>query len=110
MLLAIDWGFVISAVVPMVFLAIFPDKLEVAWRGSLAVGVLPPLIVMYFRSHVDESKLYVKDGMKNAPIPYGLIAKRYWRPLLGLSFAWFCYDWIAYPSVLLLSLCRTDPA
>ncbi|KAJ5955548.1 hypothetical protein N7501_009827 [Penicillium viridicatum] len=29
--------------------------------------------------------------------PYGLVLHRYWKPMLGTSMAWFCYDFVTYP-------------
>lgn len=30
-------------------------------------------------------------------IPYLLVIKRYWKPMLGTSLAWFFYDFVTYP-------------
>jgi len=35
--------------------------------------------------------------MKSVKIPYHLVIKRYWKGLLGISLAWFIYDFITYP-------------
>lgn len=35
--------------------------------------------------------------MKHDVIPYWLVLKRYWVPMLGTSLAWFCYDFVTYP-------------
>ena len=43
----IDFGYVISAIVPVILLAIFKDNLEPVWRLSLGLGVVPPLSVLY---------------------------------------------------------------
>lgn len=43
----IDLGYVISAIVPVILLAIFKDNLEPVWRLSLGLGIVPPLSVLY---------------------------------------------------------------
>jgi hypothetical protein len=43
----IDFGFVISAFVPLVFLYILGEgNLNGVWRGSLGLGVLFPILVL----------------------------------------------------------------
>ncbi|CAO3591673.1 unnamed protein product [Absidia cylindrospora] len=44
----IDFGYVLSAIVPVILLAIFSeDRLEPVWRLVLGLGILPPLSVLY---------------------------------------------------------------
>lgn len=43
----IDLGYVVSAIVIVVLLAIFKDSLEPVWRIGLGLGILPPLSVLY---------------------------------------------------------------
>jgi MFS family permease len=43
----IDAGYVLSAIVPVILLAIFKDNLEPVWRLSLGLGCIPPLSVLY---------------------------------------------------------------
>lgn len=94
----IDFGFVISAFVPLVLFWIFGnDHLRAVWRLSLGLGVVPALLVFLWRLNMDEPQRYKKDSMKNAKIPYILIIKRYWVSLSAISFIWFLYDFIAYP-------------
>ncbi|GMF68848.1 unnamed protein product [Aspergillus oryzae] len=58
------------------------------------------------------STQYQKHSIKSR-YPYGLILKRYWKPMLGtcgspnhlsmclsadfVALAWFCYDFVTYP-------------
>ncbi|KAI8381141.1 major facilitator superfamily domain-containing protein [Radiomyces spectabilis] len=93
----IDLGYVISAIVPVILLAIFKDNLEPVWRLSLGLGVLPPLSVLYFRLKMGDTKSYQEGAIKRA-VPYWLIIKRYWFRLLIASGLWFVYDFISYPS------------
>lgn len=44
----IDLGYVISALVPIILLAIFGEShLEPVWRLCLGLGVIPPLSILY---------------------------------------------------------------
>ncbi|KZT50562.1 MFS general substrate transporter [Calocera cornea HHB12733] len=72
----IDWGFVISAFVPLVCLWIFGmAHLEPVWRLSLGLGVVPAVVVFLLRLRMVESARYARDSMKHAPTPYWLIIK-----------------------------------
>ncbi|KAG1821776.1 major facilitator superfamily domain-containing protein [Suillus subaureus] len=93
----IDNGFVIGAFVPLVLYWIFGDNhLRAVWRLSLGLGVVPAVGVFFWRLRMEEPNRYKRDSMKHVRIPYGLVVKRYWRSLLGLSLAWFMYDFITY--------------
>ncbi|KAH7913193.1 major facilitator superfamily domain-containing protein [Hygrophoropsis aurantiaca] len=94
----IDTGFVAAAFVPLVLYWIFGDNhLRAVWRISLGLGVVPAVAVFIWRLRMEEPPCYKKDSMKNIRIPYRLIFKRYWKGLLGISLAWFIYDFITYP-------------
>ncbi|KAG0705715.1 major facilitator superfamily domain-containing protein [Suillus ampliporus] len=94
----IDVGFVVGAFVPLVLYWIFGDNhLRAVWRLSLGLGVIPAAAVFFWRLRMEEPTRYKRDSMKNIRIPYGLVLKRYWRGLLGISLAWFIYDFITYP-------------
>ncbi|KFH72356.1 hypothetical protein MVEG_02647 [Podila verticillata NRRL 6337] len=93
--LVIDTGFVLSALFPLI-LGLAGCSYEVIWRTSFAFGVLPPLSVMYFRFKMDNSEIFKKNSMKKN-VPYMLIAKRYWKYLLGTGGSWFFYNFISYP-------------
>jgi hypothetical protein len=45
---------------------------------------------------MSEPALYKKGSMKHVKTPYGLILRRYWVSLLGVSLTWFIYDFIVY--------------
>ncbi|KIM54389.1 hypothetical protein SCLCIDRAFT_31167 [Scleroderma citrinum Foug A] len=91
----IDIGFVVAAFVPLVLYWIFgPNHLRAVWRLSLGLGVVPALAVLLWRLRMDDPDCYKKNSMKTVSIPYWLVIKRYWKSLLGLSLAWFIYDFI----------------
>ncbi|KAF9403020.1 hypothetical protein BGZ94_004744 [Podila epigama] len=45
---------------------------------------------------MDNSEIFKKNAMKKN-VPYKLIAKRYWKYLLGTGGSWFFYNFISYP-------------
>ncbi|KDE08170.1 hypothetical protein MVLG_01650 [Microbotryum lychnidis-dioicae p1A1 Lamole] len=95
---AIDAAFVVSAFVPLVLLWIAGENhLRVVWRLGFAIGIIPPVLVLFWRLRMAEPARYQVASMKHAPTPYWLTIKRYWKSFLGLSIAWFVYDFIAYP-------------
>jgi len=61
------------------------------------LGVIPALAVLIWRLRMTEPSLYKKGSMKNVKTPYGLILRRYWVSLVGVSITWFIYDFITYP-------------
>ncbi|ORZ14114.1 major facilitator superfamily domain-containing protein [Absidia repens] len=100
----IDLGYVLAALMPVILLAIFTENnLEPVWRLCLGIGIIPPLAVLYIRLKMTESDRYKKMAMKKK-VPYLLIFKRYWKRLFAVSFTWFVYDFISYPSSLYSSV------
>ncbi|KAG8949239.1 hypothetical protein FRC04_008841 [Tulasnella sp. 424] len=97
----IDWGFVFSAFTPLVLLWIFgEDHLRIVWRGSLALGTIPPLLVLYWRLRMHEPERFRKEAMKHVgwkDYPVWLIVKRYWLRSTAIGLAWFIYDFITWP-------------
>ncbi|PHZ08423.1 MFS general substrate transporter [Rhizopus microsporus ATCC 52813] len=93
----IDAGYVVSAIVPVILLAIFKDNLEPVWRLCLGLGIVPPLSVLYFRLKMADSERYRTSALQKR-VPYWLIIKRYWFRILVASGLWFIYDFISYPS------------
>lgn len=83
---------VVSAFVPLVLLWICGENhLRLVWRLCFAIGILPPLLIFFWRLRMDEPERYKKSTIRGAPTPYWLALKRYWRSFLGLSLAWFLY-------------------
>ncbi|KAF9488887.1 putative metabolite transporter [Pleurotus eryngii] len=101
----IDFGFVVSAFVPLVLFWIFGDNhLRAVWRISLGLGVVPAMAVFVWRLSMEEPDRYKKDSMKHAKVPYMLILRRYGVSLAAVSFTWFLYDFIVYPFGLFSSI------
>ncbi|CZR52209.1 related to GIT1-Glycerophosphoinositol transporter also able to mediate low-affinity phosphate transport [Phialocephala subalpina] len=93
----IDWGFVIGAFVPYLLVVICTEKhLRAAWRISLGLGVVPPLILFWLRLKLQEPEEFKKESMKYVRIPYKLVIKYYWWRLFVVSFIWFLYDFSTY--------------
>ncbi|TAQ83033.1 hypothetical protein B7494_g8643 [Chlorociboria aeruginascens] len=93
----IDWGFVIGAFVPYLLVVICgDDHLRAAWRISLGLGVVPPLLLLYLRIKLKEPEEFTRESMKNVRIPY-LLCLRYYGPrLFVVSLIWFMYDFSVY--------------
>ncbi|WVR05689.1 hypothetical protein IAU60_002713 [Kwoniella sp. DSM 27419] len=72
-------------------------KLEYTWRICMGLGVIIPLSVFYFRLKMMNSKLYRRNAIRRK-VPYLLIARRYWRTLLGTAGTWFLYDFVTFPN------------
>lgn len=94
---AIDLGFVIAGCVALIVLAAYNYRtVEGVWRICFGLGFVLPVILVFFRIRMIESTQYRKHAMKRQ-IPYLLVMKRYWKPMLGTSLAWFFYDFVTYP-------------
>jgi MFS family permease len=94
---AIDFGFVIAGCAALIVLAAYNfQTTEGVWRICLGLGFILPLFLFPFRVRMVDSTQYRKHAMKQ-DIPYWLIIKRYWKPMLGTSLAWFMYDFVTYP-------------
>lgn len=92
---AIDAGFVVAALVPMILVLIFSENhLRAAWRVALGLGVIPPLSLLWLRLKLKEPEQYTRQKMNKYPI--WLIVKFYWLRLTVVSLIWFIYDFSAY--------------
>ncbi|CDR46456.1 CYFA0S23e01156g1_1 [Cyberlindnera fabianii] len=93
----IDFGFVISAFVPMVLLWICgTDHLTPVWRVTLGIGAIPPISLFILRMFYKEGETFQKTRFKRVYPPYWAVIKFYWFRLLIVSLIWFIYDYSAY--------------
>ncbi|MCJ1256310.1 hypothetical protein MMC24_004131 [Lignoscripta atroalba] len=93
----IDFGFVVSALVPMIIVLITGENhLRAAWRICLGLGVIPPLSLFYLRLKLKEPEQFNRETMKNTHTPWWLVIKFYWFRLSVVSLIWFIYDFSAY--------------
>ncbi|KAK5230513.1 glycerophosphoinositol permease [Exophiala xenobiotica] len=93
--LAIDVGFVVASLVPMIMVLIFSENhLRAAWRMCLGLGVIPPLSLLYLRIKLQEPEEYNRNKMNH--YPYWLILKFYWFRLSVVALIWFIYDFSSY--------------
>jgi len=93
----IDWGFVIGAFIPYLMVVICGDKhLRAAWRISLGLGVVPPLLLFWLRLKLEEPEEFKKQSMKYVKVPYGLVFRFYGFRLFVVSVIWFLYDFSSY--------------
>lgn len=94
---AIDLGFVGAGVVALIVLACYHENVsEGVWRVSFGLGFVLPFFLIFFRLQMINSSQYRKHAIQTN-IPYRLAIKRYWRPMVGVSLAWFMYDFVTYP-------------
>jgi hypothetical protein len=78
-------------------LAAYHEKInDGVWRVSFGLGFVLPVVLLFFRLRLVNSSQYRKHAMKQ-DIPYLLILKKYWVPMLGTALSWFCYDFVTYP-------------
>ncbi|KAJ6502179.1 major facilitator superfamily domain-containing protein [Mycena sanguinolenta] len=102
--LAIDFGFVLSGLVPLIVMAAYGFHLKTVsthgyagiWRICLALGLVPPLCVFYFRIKMLNSTAFRNHAMKGRQITSRVLmlaVKRYWRRLIGTC----AYDFCSYP-------------
>jgi hypothetical protein len=90
----VDAGFVAAGIVVLIVLAAYQQNLnDGSWRVSFGIGIVLPFALLFFRLRMLDSTQYSKHAMKDQ-IPYMLILKRYWRPMIGTTMAWFMYDFV----------------
>lgn len=70
--------------------------LRAAWRISLGLGVVPPLVLFFLRLKLKEPEEFKRESMRNVRTPYWLALKFYGPRLLAISLIWFIYDFSAY--------------
>lgn len=91
---AVDAGFVAAGLIVMIVLAAYQQSVsDGVWRVSFGIGIVLPVVLLFFRLRMVNSTQYAKHAMKER-MPYLLIFKRYWRPIIGTSLAWFMYDFV----------------
>ena len=91
---SIDLGFVMAGVVALIVLAAYNERISSGvWRVCFGLGFILPAGLLFFRLRLIDSTQYRKHAMKQN-IPYMLVIKRYWKPMVGTSLAWFMYDFV----------------
>jgi MFS family permease len=91
---SIDFGFVMAGVIALIVLAAYNQRISVGvWRVCFGLGFVLPFGLLFFRLRLVNSTQYRKHAMKKS-IPYLLVIRRYWKPMVGTSLAWFFYDFV----------------
>ncbi|KAH8805298.1 major facilitator superfamily domain-containing protein [Xylogone sp. PMI_703] len=94
---AVDLGFVAAGIVALIILACFHQHVkDGVWRVCFILGIVLPVTIFFFRIRMYNSTQYQRHAIKDQ-YPYWLALKRYWKPMLGTSLSWFCYDFVTYP-------------
>lgn len=91
----IDLGFIFGVLMPCI-IAAGTDNLTIVWRTSLALGVIPPLSLMYLRIKLKEPEAFRRNNLKKN-MPYWLALKYYGFRLFLVCIIWFIYDFLTYP-------------
>lgn len=93
----IDFGFVVSSIVPMIVVLITTEKhLRAAWRIMLGIGIIPPLSLLWLRLKLQEPESYKRGTMAHTKTPWKLVIKFYWFRLFIVALIWFIYDFSGY--------------
>ncbi|KAK9773037.1 hypothetical protein SCAR479_10367 [Seiridium cardinale] len=98
--LSASLGYVWGGLVPLLLLLCVGQKEEhydIVWRTSFALGLVPPVVIFWFRMKMAVSTAYRKSAMRKQRTPYKLAFKRYWRSFIGGAATWFLYNWISIP-------------
>ncbi|KAI6165669.1 hypothetical protein EDD17DRAFT_1753863 [Pisolithus thermaeus] len=103
----IDAGVTLAAFVPLVLYWIYGEQhLHKICGVSLGLGIVPAFVLFcVYMGHLDLLGDWDRSGpdpnhrskLKDICTPYSLTVRRYWKNVLGLSLAWFIYDFIMYP-------------
>lgn len=93
-------GYVWGGLTPLLLLLCVNQevgKYNIVWRTSFALGLVPPVSIVWFRLRMAVSTAYRKSSLRKQRMPYLLALKRYYRPLIGCAATWFLYNWISIP-------------
>lgn len=93
-------GYVFGGLVPLLLLLCVHQEVEkynIVWRTSFALGLVPPISIIWFRIRMAVSTAYRKSALRKQRTPYILALKRYYRPLIGCATTWFLYNYISIP-------------
>ncbi|KAM0269815.1 hypothetical protein ACHAPA_004025, partial [Fusarium lateritium] len=86
---SIDLGSVMAGVVALIVLAAYHQHVgDGVWRINFGIGLILPVALLFLRLRQLDSTQYKKHAIKQ-DIPYLHVIKRYWKPMLGTSVAWF---------------------
>ncbi|KAJ5132272.1 Glycerophosphoinositol permease 1 [Penicillium atrosanguineum] len=81
----------------IVLMACNQSHYSTVWRVCFGIGCIWPLSVFYFRIRMLNSVLYRRGAIKKH-VPYKLVLRYYWKPLIGTCGAWFLYDFVTFPN------------
>lgn len=93
-------GYVWGGLVPLLLLLCVrgrEDHYEAVWRTSFALGLVPPLVIFWFRLRMAVSTAYRRSALRRQRVPYLLALRRYWRALVGCATSWFMYNYVSVP-------------
>jgi MFS family permease len=84
----IDIAFVIAPFTVWILYKIFGvNHIAWVWRLALGFGAIPPLILFFLRTKIQEPPSYKRGAIKHH-MPWWLIIKKYWLRLAAVSIVW----------------------
>lgn len=92
----INFGYMMSAVVPTIVACAVPARYELIWRLSMAFGCIFPFALLIARRRLKEPVEFKKNAMTKGKTPYALAFRMYGRRLATVSTIWFVYDASSY--------------
>jgi len=69
-----------------------------AYHAMYRISIFLPLLVVLFRLKTADGLLFCTSNFKKRHIPWQLVVQKYWRRLLGISSAFFLYDFVNFPN------------
>lgn len=94
--LPLSFGGPFALIVFLIVQAICKNHYTGIWKLMFAIGCFWPLAVLPFRL-IATLELYKRSAVKRK-VPYWLAIKFYWMRLVGISMAWFLYDFVTFPN------------
>ncbi|KAI6161350.1 glycerophosphodiester transporter [Pisolithus thermaeus] len=98
----IDTGFVVATSVPLVLHWIYGEWHHLTiCNVSLGLGAVPAFVLLWelvvLLWAFEDQSVPESKPLSSFYIPYWFTLRQYWKSVLGLSLAWFIYDFIMYP-------------
>jgi PHS family inorganic phosphate transporter-like MFS transporter len=81
------------------------ERLETVWRLLFGLGIVPAVIVCYFRFTAEETEAYKNVQERGLAVTqvatekkarFFFILKNYWKSLIGTAGTWFLFDIVYY--------------
>ncbi|RPB08527.1 MFS general substrate transporter [Morchella conica CCBAS932] len=88
----IGLGLQFAAVMPVILLAAYGTDLHRVWRVALGLGALFPFLIFFIRLLIPENEQSQQHALRDRKVPFKVLMRYYWCPLLTCSGVWFIYN------------------